>query len=120
MTHQVIDPLPELLLEPLHNHGFYDFIHSKTMTVTGPYCLGDGPAHGMQRVLDSAGHMGVVIVMKHSDTPHEYAKMLSCDGSMNISEGSTLMLMLGCLNANINPQHQGTELLLVGAVWSNA
>lgn len=86
MTHQVIDLLLELLLEPLHNRGFYDFVHSEIMAVTGPYCLGDGPARGVQRVLDSASHMGVVIVMQHSGT-HEYAKMLSCDGSMNISGG---------------------------------
>jgi hypothetical protein len=106
MTHRVIDPLRELMLESLHNRGFYDFVHSKTMTVTGPYCLRDGPACGVQCVLNSAGHVGMVIVMKHSDTPHEYAKLLSCDGSMNISEGSTLTLHVDTDVRMLECEHQ--------------
>lgn len=84
VIHQVIDPLLELLLESL-SCGFYDSVHSETMAARGSYCLGDGPASGVQCVPDSVGHMGMVIVMQHSNTPHEYAKMPSCNGSMNIS-----------------------------------
>jgi hypothetical protein len=33
--------------------------------------------HGVQCVLDSAGHMWTGIVMQHDDSPHEYARMLT-------------------------------------------
>lgn len=83
--------------------------------------MGDGPASGVQCVLDSAVHMGMVIVMQHSNTPHEYANVPSCNGSMNISRGFhinamyALMLMLGYLNVNMNSQHQGT-----GPIWMDS
>jgi hypothetical protein len=45
-------------------------------------------------VLGSVGHMGIVIVMQHTDIPLEHAEMLSLDGGMKIMEGSTIVLCL--------------------------
>jgi hypothetical protein len=65
LTHQVLYPLPELLLQPLHNPGIYDFIHSETMALTGPDCMEDGPAPELQCILDSAGQMHMMIVVQY-------------------------------------------------------
>ena len=49
---------------------------------------------GAASALGSVGHMGIVIVTQHTDTPHEHAEMLSLDGGMKIMEGSTIVLCL--------------------------
>jgi hypothetical protein len=49
--------------------------------VTDPDCIGDGPAHGAQRVLDNADHMGTGIV-HNDDTPREH------DGTLSLEEGT--------------------------------
>jgi hypothetical protein len=41
--------------------------------VTGPCCMGHGPAHGSRRVLDTVGHTGTVVALQHDDTPHKAA-----------------------------------------------
>jgi hypothetical protein len=40
------------------------------------------PMHGMQRILDSVGHMGMADVMER-DIPHEHTEVLSLDGGKN-------------------------------------
>lgn len=47
--------------------------------------------HGMQHVLDSAGHIGVGVV-QHSDLPCSRGGMLSLDGGMKITESITVVL----------------------------
>jgi hypothetical protein len=68
------------------------------MALTGPDCMEDGPAPGLQCFLDSAGQMRMLIVIQYSDTPREYTKMISSDGNTNISEDSTLKL---CIDADV-------------------
>jgi hypothetical protein len=53
----------------------------------------DGPAHGAQW-----GHVRMDVVQH--DTLHEHDRMLSCDGSMEISEGSTVVL---CCDSDVRP-----------------
>jgi hypothetical protein len=50
------------------------------------------PAHGQQRVLDSARHVGTVVFVLQADTPCEHARTLSLSGSMNVLEGCTTEL----------------------------
>jgi hypothetical protein len=40
-------------------------------------------------VLDSAGLVGMGVVMQHGDTSCEHARVLSLDGSVKMTEGST-------------------------------
>jgi len=47
------------------------------------------PAHGQQRVLDSARHVGTGVFVRHDDTPCEHARTLSVGGSTNLLEDCT-------------------------------
>lgn len=47
------------------------------------------PAHGVQHVLDSMGHIGIGTTVQHYDTPHQHARTLSLDSNMKVLNGST-------------------------------
>jgi hypothetical protein len=50
------------------------------------------PAHGIQLVLDNAGHMGIGIIMQHDITPQKHAGIFSPHSSTKVLESSTLAL----------------------------
>jgi hypothetical protein len=54
--------------------------------------------HGVQHVLDSAGHKGRDIVTQHSDFLHEHARMLSLDGGIKVFESFTVAL---CIDGDV-------------------
>jgi len=50
------------------------------------------PAHGQQRVLDSARHVGTGVFVRRDDTSCEHARTLSLGGNTNVLEHCTTAL----------------------------
>jgi hypothetical protein len=48
--------------------------------------------NGVQNVLDNAGHMGMGVVVQHSDILCRPGGMLSLDGDTKVSEGTMVMV----------------------------
>jgi hypothetical protein len=70
------------------------------------------PGHVVCHVLDSAGLVAMAVDMQHGDTPCEHATVLSLDGGMKVSEGSTEAL---CVDGDVREVNDNS-LVLFGQI----
>lgn len=103
------------------NASLRDQTHGSHM-VTG--LNSEGWCNNLQRVLDSASHMGMGIVVQYDDIAHEHARtlvLIVVQKSQRVPQWYyVLMVMPGSLSANFSSQYQNSEWQLTDPLWMDS